>query len=72
MPLGSLPLASLIERCCASGYRQMIASIGDSANVSSIALHETVSFRKVGVLEETGYKFGRWIDTVLMRRASHP
>ncbi len=67
--LGSVLLASLIERSCAAGCRQMIAIIGDSANVSSIALHENLGFRKVGVLEETGYKFDHWIDTVLMQRA---
>jgi L-amino acid N-acyltransferase YncA len=46
----------------------MIAVIGDSANVSSIALHERLGFRMVGTLRSVGFKFGRWVDTVLMQR----
>ncbi len=51
------------------GYRQMIAVIGDSAHVASIALHRAAGFRMVGSLENVGYKFGRWLDTVMMQRA---
>ena len=39
-----------------------------SANAGSIALHRAAGFRLVGTLEAVGYKFGRWLDTVLMQR----
>ena len=67
--IGKLLLAELIDRCAANDYRQMIAVIGDRANTASIRLHEKFGFRMVGVLEEVGFKFGRWIDTVLMQKA---
>ena len=48
--------------------RQMIAIIGDSANVASIGLHARHGFRPAGNLPSVGYKFGRWIDSVIMIR----
>jgi len=67
--LGRMLLARLIELCNAEGCRQMIAVIGDSDNTASIRLHESLGFKKVGVLQEVGRKFGRWIDTIIMQRA---
>ena len=66
--LGRLLLGALIERCAARGYRQMVAVIGDSANSASVTLHAAMGFRQVGTLSSTGFKFGRWVDTVLMQR----
>ncbi len=43
--------------------------IGDSANTASIALHERLGFLRVGTLHAVGFKFGRWVDSVLMQRA---
>ncbi len=67
--LGRLLLARLIEVCAANGRRQMIAIIGDRANTASIRLHARLGFRHVGCLEGVGWKFERWIDTVIMQRA---
>ena len=67
--LGRMMLSRVIEMCEAAGYRQMIAVIGDSGNVASIRLHEKLGFRRAGVLQSAGRKFGRWIDSVLMQRA---
>jgi L-amino acid N-acyltransferase YncA len=67
--IGRALLAALIARSTDLGYRQMVAVIGDSANVPSIALHEQLGFARVGVLAATGWKFGRWVDSVLMQRA---
>ena len=66
--LGSRLIEALIERCTAQGYRQMIAVIGDSANRASIDFHARHGFRPAGVLPSVGYKFGRWVDSVLMVR----
>jgi L-amino acid N-acyltransferase YncA len=67
--VGSTLLRALIERCEAGPWRQMLAVIGDSHNAASIALHLRVGFRFVGTFEAAGFKFGRWVDTVLMQRA---
>jgi phosphinothricin acetyltransferase len=66
--IGSLLLGELLGRCEALGYRQVIAVIGDSANAPSIALHARHGFLRVGTLRSSGYKFGRWVDSVLMQR----
>ncbi|RMD64182.1 MAG: N-acetyltransferase family protein [Alphaproteobacteria bacterium] len=66
--LGRALLEALIRRCTAAGYRQMVAVIGDSANVASIRLHESFGFERVGVLRSVGFKFGRWVDSVLLQR----
>jgi L-amino acid N-acyltransferase YncA len=66
--IGRRLLPALIEACAAAGFRQMIAYI-DVANLPSIQLHEAHSFRRVGVLEAVGFKFGRWTDSLLMQRA---
>lgn len=70
--MGRALLTALIERCTAAGLRQMIAVIGDSANAGSIALHAACGFQASGTLGATGWKHGRWIDTVLMQRALGP
>ncbi|MHA1536525.1 MAG: GNAT family N-acetyltransferase [Alphaproteobacteria bacterium] len=67
--IASLLLEGLISRCGALGYRQMVAVIGGSANVSSINLHASHGFREVGILRGVGDKFGAPVDSVLMQRA---
>jgi phosphinothricin acetyltransferase len=66
--VGKAVLGELIARCAALNYRQMIAVIGDSANAASIALHASQGFVRAGNLRSAGYKFGRWVDSVLMQR----
>jgi phosphinothricin acetyltransferase len=70
--IGTALLGALIERCETGPWRQMIAVIGDSDNAGSIALHQRLGFRHTGTLDATGFKFGRWVDTVLMQRALGP
>lgn len=66
--IGSALLATLIRRCEAGPWRQMIAVIGDSGNQGSIRLHARHGFSPAGLLPATGFKLGRWVDTVLMQR----
>jgi phosphinothricin acetyltransferase len=66
--IGRALLDRLITECEARGYRLMIAVIGDSAQTASIELHRAAGFALVGALEGVGYKFDRWLDTVLMQR----
>jgi len=66
--VGAALLDALIERCGARGYRQMVAVFGDSAHAASINLHAAAGFVRVGTLRSVGFKFGRWVDSVLMQR----
>jgi len=70
--VGSALLAELIRRCQGLGYRQLIAVIGDSAHAASIGLHASLGFLRVGTLRSVGFKFGRWVDTVVMQRPLGP
>jgi L-amino acid N-acyltransferase YncA len=70
--IGRALLEALIARSEGLGYRQLIAVIGDSANAPSIGLHASLGFLRVGTLRSTGYKFGRWVDSVLMQRPLGP
>ena len=67
--LGGGLLAALIDLCTGLGYRQMIAVIGDAANDQSINLHLRLGFEHAGVLGSTGFKHGRWVDSVMKQRA---
>ncbi|WAC28821.1 GNAT family N-acetyltransferase [Ancylobacter sp. SL191] len=66
--IGTALMGALIARCEAGPWRQMVAVIGDSANAGSIALHSRHGFAPVGVFRDVGFKFGRWLDSVLMQR----
>jgi len=65
-------LGAIIEACTKKGFRLMVAVIGDSNQAASIGLHEAAGFKHAGVFENIGYKFDRWLDTVLMQRALGP
>ncbi len=67
--IGRTLLYALVEQSTARGFRQMVAVIGDSGNAASIALHRACGFAPAGVLAATGWKLGRWVDSVLMQRA---
>jgi phosphinothricin acetyltransferase len=71
--VGRMLLIELIARCEEKGFRQMIAVIGDGSEGSgSVKLHRALGFHDVGVFEAAGFKFGRWLDTMLMQRPLGP
>jgi phosphinothricin acetyltransferase len=67
--IGLQLLQTLIVESERRGYRQMIAVIGDSANAGSIGVHAKCGFQMIGTHPNVGFKFGRWLDTVMMQRA---
>lgn len=67
--IGKALLDALIVRCEQGPWRQMLAVIGDSANAGSIALHRRCGFESIGTFRAVGFKFGGWLDTVLMQRS---
>ncbi len=67
--IGRALLAALIRDCESLGLRQMIAGIGDSGNLASIALHRSLGFEPRGVFTAVGFKFGRWVDVPWLQLA---
>ena len=66
--VGGALLAELIARCEAGPWRQMLAVIGDSGNHGSLGLHRAHGFSHLGTMKAAGFKFGRWVDVVMMQR----
>jgi phosphinothricin acetyltransferase len=66
--IGRVLLAELIEGCTALGLRQMVAIIGDSGHLPSIAFHESFGFTRIGTIRAVGFKLGRWVDSVILQR----
>ena len=70
--LGRALLTELSAAAERAGMRKLIAVIGDSANAASIGLHRSCGFTPAGVLTSSGWKFDRWLDTVLMEKPLGP
>jgi phosphinothricin acetyltransferase len=67
--LGRASLGAVVEACRVQGLRQLVALIGDSANVGSLGLHRALGFAPSGSLPAVGFKHGRWVDVMLMTLA---
>jgi L-amino acid N-acyltransferase YncA len=68
--VGRALLLALIDACTERGYRQMLAVIGDSPHQQgSVGLHQACGFTVVGRLPDVGFKFGRWLDSLLLQRS---
>jgi L-amino acid N-acyltransferase YncA len=65
--VGRLLLGALIDACVGAGFRLMVAVIGDSSQLPSIALHRRMGFTFCGTIHSVGYKHGRWLDSVIMQ-----
>ncbi len=66
--IGLRLMRALLAECETKPFRQMIAVIGDSADRASIELHTRLGFRMIGTFRSVGFKFGRWLDSVLMQK----
>lgn len=65
--VGTALLSRLIEMAAEKGFRQMIAVIGGSDHAASLRLHERAGFEMIGTFRNSGFKHGKWLDTVLMQ-----
>lgn len=66
--VGKSLLRELVLRTEALGFRQMLAVIGDGeGNIGSVKLHESLGFTHCGSIRASGYKHGRWLNTILMQ-----
>ncbi len=66
--LGKALLAELITRCRAAGVREMLAVIADRKAEGSIRLHQNAGFAEIGRMGRVGFKFDRWLGTVLLQK----
>ncbi len=69
---GKALLLALAAQAEAAGVRKLIAVVGDSNNVGSVGVHRAIGFTQVGVLKSCGWKFGQWLDVVLMEKPLGP
>lgn len=62
-------MAELLDRSAVAGVREVIAVIADEGAEASVALHRGFGFREIGHLTRVGYKFERWLGTILMQKS---
>jgi L-amino acid N-acyltransferase YncA len=65
--IGGILLEALVGRAAAAGLHVMIGAI-DGGNDGSIRFHQRHGFVEVARLHDVGFKFGRWLDLVLVQR----
>ena len=65
--IGRQLIDALARAAAAQGKHTMIGAIS-AENAAGLAFHAACDFREHGRLPEVGYKFGRWLDLVLMGR----
>lgn len=66
--VGKALVSALIDHAEAARLTQLLALIGDSENTGSIGVHASLGFVRTGVMRAVGYKFGRWLDVVIMQK----
>ena len=67
--LGTALMAELIARSKAAGLKEIVAVIADKGAEGSIALHERFGFKEIGRMGRVGFKFDRWLGTVMMQKS---
>ena len=67
--LGTVLLKALIDRSKAAGIKEIIAVIADRGAEASIELHRRYGFKEIGHMGRVGFKFDRWLGTVLMQKS---
>jgi len=67
--LGAALMKQLLARAKAAGVKEVVAVIADHGADASIALHERFGFTEIGHMGRVGFKFGRWLGTVLMQKS---
>lgn len=65
--IGKKLLLELMQQAKSQNIHTMIGVI-DAENKNSILFHEKMGFKIVGRLDETGFKFGRWLHSIILQR----
>jgi L-amino acid N-acyltransferase YncA len=67
--LGRALLGELIERSRKAGLKEILAVIADKGAEASIRTHESFGFKEIGRMGRVGFKFERWLGTVLLQKS---
>ena len=67
--IGKALMERMLDDAKAAGIKEVIAVIADRGAEASIAIHEKFGFTKIGEMGKVGFKFGRWLGTVLMQKS---
>jgi phosphinothricin acetyltransferase len=67
--IGTKLLEQLLVLSKQAGVKEVVAVISDSGADSSVRLHEQFGFKKQGHLAKVGFKFDRWLGTILMQKS---
>lgn len=67
--LGRALLSELLARSRSAGIREVLAVIADQGAESSIALHKKFGFVETGRMGRVGFKFERWLGTILFQKS---
>ena len=67
--LGKVLMQELLDRSKAAGIKEVIAVIADKGAEASIQMHRNFGFKQIGHMGKVGFKFGRWLGTVLMQKS---
>ena len=67
--IGTKLLEELLALSKQAGVKEVVAVISDSGAESSVRLHEQFGFKKQGHLAKVGFKFDRWLGTILMQKS---
>ena len=66
--LGRALLTALIDASKAAGLKVMLAIVSDRGAEASLALHRALGFKEVGRMGHVGFKFDRWLGTVMLQK----
>lgn len=66
--LGKALLEKLLDAAKDSGIREVIAVIADRGADASIQMHKKFGFKEIGRMGKVGYKFDRWLGTVMLQK----
>ena len=67
--VGTKLLEELLALSKQAGVKEVVAVISDSGADSSVRLHEQFGFKRQGHLAKVGFKFNRWLGTILMQKS---
>ena len=67
--LGRELLGELIKRSKAAGLKEIIAVVADQGADASIKLHRDFGFEEIGRMGKVGFKFERWLGTILLQKS---
>jgi phosphinothricin acetyltransferase len=67
--IGKVLFGRMLDDAAAAGVKEVIAVIADKGAEASIAIHRNFGFKEIGRMGRVGFKFGRWLGTVLMQKS---